>query len=384
MTGEPSTMDLAALGRRVLASADGLLQRMGTAYQAEIGQYADLSWDALEREVLPVSRSFVCEFFERVSSGVVDATPASGLEDAARRRVEMGMTLDAPLHAFRVASRIVWDAVVALALPDEEAFLGELAGTWLDYMDRTSSLFASAYLRASHESLRRADARRREFLETLISTQSELDLPALADQYATPLADRYSPVLLEGRRASVLIDVLLDLSPPGTIGGPKGSRTLLLVPGVPTSVGRLVGPAEPVLAAWSDAARPGTELLRGVNEVEAILRAARASGLRTGVFGPRDLLPERLLAGNASVARTIVDVVLAPLRDNDPSGSLRETVRTYLEVGSVPVVAERLAVHANTVNYRLRRVSDLTAMDPRIPDQAAMLMLALKGEHQLT
>jgi hypothetical protein len=383
MAAEPSTREFVALGERMLAGVDALLQRMGAAYQDEIAQYASLPPGALEREVLPVSRSFVAEFFSRVADGVIDATPASGLGDAARRRLEMGMSLDAPLHAFRVASRIVWEEVVAVADPGEELSLGVLAATWLDYMDRTSSSFASAYLRASHESLRLADARRRELLETLLSATDQLDLPAISARYATPLADTYSPVLLAGGRASVMIDPLLDTAPRGTIGGPRGVRILLLVPGRPRSVERLVRPAAPTLAAWGHPASPGAALLREVGEAEAVLTAATAAGHDRGVFGPDALLAERLLAGNVAVARTIVDVVLEPLRANDPSGAFRDTLRAYLEVGSVPPVARALAVHVNTVNYRLRRVHELTGLDPRLPSQAATLLLALKGEIQL-
>jgi hypothetical protein len=383
MAAEPSTQALASLGERMLAGVDALLERMGRAYQEEIPQYASLPPGALEREILPVSRSFVGEFFSRVADGVIDPTPASGLGDAARRRLEMGMSLDAPLHAFRVASRVVWEEVVAVADPGEELLLGVLAATWLDYMDRTSSLFASAYLRASHESLRRADARRRELMETLVSASERLDLPAISARYDTPLADTYCPVLLEGGHASVMIDPLLDTAPRGTIGGPRGVRVLLLVPGTPRNVLRLVRPAQPTLAAWSHPASPGAALLREVGQAEALLAAATAAGHDRGVFGPDDLLPERLLAGNAEVARALVDAIFEPLRANDPSGAFRDTLRAYLEVGSVPPVARALAVHVNTVNYRLRRVLELTGMDPRIPTQAAMLVLALKGERQL-
>jgi hypothetical protein len=383
MATAPPTEELAALGERMLAGVDALLQRMGAAYQEEIAEYASLPPGVLEREILPVSRSFVGEFFSRVADGVIDATPASGLGDAARRRLEMGMSLDAPLHAFRVASRVVWEEVVTVADPGAELSLGVLAATWLDYMDRTSSSFASAYLRASHESLRLADARRRELLETLLSPTDQLDLPAISDRYATPLADTYSPVLLEGGRVSVMIDPLLDTAPRGTIGGPRGVRTLLLVPGHARSVERLVRPAEPTIVAWSHPASPGAALLREVNQAEAVLAAATAAGHDHGVFGPDALLAERLLAGNVAVSRTIVAVVLEPLQANDPSGAFRDTLRAYLEVGSVPPVARELVVHVNTVNYRLRRVHELTGLDPRIPNQAAMLMLALKGEMQL-
>jgi hypothetical protein len=383
MAAEPSTENLAALGARVLAGVDGLLERMGAAYREEIAQYASLPPAAMEREVLPVSRSFVCEFFSRIADGVIDPTPASGLAEAARRRLDMGMTLDAPLHAFRVASRVVWQEAVAVADPGEEQLLGVLAATWLDYMDRTSSAFASAYLRASHESLRRADAQRRELLETLVSASEQLDLRAISARYGIPLTDSYSPVLLEGGRASVMIDPLLDSAPSGTIGGPRGIRTLLLVPGHPRSVQRLVRPAGPALVAWSHPASPGAALLREVGDAEAVLAAATAAGHDHGVFGPDALLPERLLAGNVAVCQKLVEVVLEPLRASDPSGVFRDTLRAYLGVGSVPPVARELAVHVNTVNYRLRRVHELTGMDPRIPDQAAMLTLALRGETQL-
>jgi hypothetical protein len=384
MSAEASTAEYAQLAARVLAGADELLARMGAAYQEEILEYADLSQTSLEREVLPVSRSFICEFFSRIVHGTIDPTPASGLSEAARRRLEMGMSLDAPLHAFRVASRIVWQEVVDVADTSEGHLLGVLAATWLDYMDRTSSSFANAYLRASHESLRRTDARRRELLETLVSATDQLDLPAISDRYATPLADRYSPVLLEGDRASVMIDHLLDSAPRGTIGGPRGVRLLLLVPGSPRNVPRLTRPAQPALAAWSRPAAPGAALLREVSQAEAVLAAAKSSGHEQGVFGPDALLPERLLAGNAAVTRALVEVVLEPLQAIDHEGIFRATLRSYLEAGSVPPVARELSVHANTVNYRLRRVYESTGLDPRVPNQAAMLMLALKGEAQLS
>ena len=42
-----------------------------------------------------------------------------------------------------------------------------------------------------------------------------------------------------------------------------------------------------------------------------------------------------------------------------------------------------LFVHANTVAYRLQRVRDLTGCDPRVPVQAALLVLALKVKGDL-
>jgi hypothetical protein len=384
MTTEPCAGEYAALAERVLSGLDALVRRMASAYQDEIPQYAEMSCEALEREVLPVSRGFVSEFFSRIIDGEIDPTPATGLEAAAQRRLEMGLSVDSPLHAFRVASRVVWQEVVEVAGPGDEQHLGDLAAAWLDYMDRTSSSFASAYLKASHESLRRADARRRELLETLVSATDRLDLGAISARYATPLADSYSPVLLEGDRASVVIDHLLDAAPRGTIGGPRGVRVLLLVPGEVSRVRRLVRTAEPALATWGRPATPGAALLREVIQAESVLDAARFVGRDRGIFGPNDLIPERLLAGTPTVTRLLAETVLEPLRTKDDAGTFRETLRHFLETGSVPEVAKHLLVHVNTVGYRLRRVHELTELDPRVPRDAAVLLLALKSEAELS
>ena len=53
------------------------------------------------------------------------------------------------------------------------------------------------------------------------------------------------------------------------------------------------------------------------------------------------------------------------------------TLRTYLDTGSIPETARRELVHANTVLYRLGRVRELTGLDPRRPNESALLVLGL-------
>ncbi|WP_380167796.1 PucR family transcriptional regulator [Jannaschia sp. R86511] len=79
------------------------------------------------------------------------------------------------------------------------------------------------------------------------------------------------------------------------------------------------------------------------------------------------LLPERVLSGDVTARRALVDLVHTPLlaAGND----LLDTVQAYVDTGGALEAAARLLfVHANTVRYRLNRVEQLTgllATDPR-------------------
>jgi hypothetical protein len=89
-----------------------------------------------------------------------------------------------------------------------------------------------------------------------------------------------------------------------------------------------------------------------------------------------DLLPERLVTGDASALGTLVEQAYRPLADGPPH--LLETVWAYLELGqSLEGAARVLFVHPNTVRYRLRRVSDITRWDPTDPRGAFTLRIAI-------
>jgi DNA-binding PucR family transcriptional regulator len=66
---------------------------------------------------------------------------------------------------------------------------------------------------------------------------------------------------------------------------------------------------------------------------------------------------------------------IAPLAAND---ELRNTLEVYLEGGgSIESCARSLFVHPNTVRYRLRRVSEITALEPADPRDALVLRTAV-------
>ncbi|GIG39962.1 PucR family transcriptional regulator [Cellulomonas phragmiteti] len=89
-----------------------------------------------------------------------------------------------------------------------------------------------------------------------------------------------------------------------------------------------------------------------------------------------DLLPERVLLGDADARRALVERAYEPLAASQ--GSLLGTLSAYLGAGrSLEAAARTLYVHPNTVRYRLRRVSDVTGWDPLDARESYVLQTAL-------
>jgi hypothetical protein len=163
--------------------------------------------------------------------------------------------------------------------------------------------------------------------------------------------------------------------------GVQGSRLIVLMsePGTGIGAGQLgglvdgfgpgpvvVGPVAPDLAAAHASAR---EALAGLRAVPGWPDAPRP-------VAADDLLPERALSGEAAAHRRLVDAFVTPLEA--AGGELLLTLATYVEGGgALESCARTLFVHPNTVRYRLRRVSELTGLNPADPRDALVLRTAL-------
>lgn len=89
-----------------------------------------------------------------------------------------------------------------------------------------------------------------------------------------------------------------------------------------------------------------------------------------------DMLPERAIAGDVLARQVLVTEVYEQLRDHPLD--LLQTVWTYFETGhSLEATAKELYIHANTVRYRLKKVTDALDYDPSEPRDSLILHTAI-------
>jgi DNA-binding PucR family transcriptional regulator len=94
--------------------------------------------------------------------------------------------------------------------------------------------------------------------------------------------------------------------------------------------------------------------------------------------------PIALLSADIDATRGWVWLVLGALADDDDhSGRLRETLRVFLAAnGSYQAAGERLAIHKNTVQYRIRKAHEILGGHP-IQERRSDVELALRICHGL-
>lgn len=123
--------------------------------------------------------------------------------------------------------------------------------------------------------------------------------------------------------------------------------------------------------------------VRDVSSANTSARAAlaafavlRNSNRAERVVHADDVLAERALAGDQLAKQTLVDKIYKPLADN--SADLLETLVAYLDSGrSLEATSKKLFVHANTVRYRLKKISELIGWDATGAHEAFILQAAL-------
>jgi DNA-binding PucR family transcriptional regulator len=125
----------------------------------------------------------------------------------------------------------------------------------------------------------------------------------------------------------------------------------------------------PEVKSVAEATRSAKAALAGFAVVKAWQKPARP-------INADDLLAERSLAGDMLAKQTLVETIYRPLSANSPE--LLETLTSYLETGrSLESTARELFVHANTVRYRLKRISEIIGWDATGSREAFVLQVAM-------
>ncbi|SDC21796.1 PucR family transcriptional regulator [Actinokineospora iranica] len=372
-----------------------MARRLVERFSREIGAYQRLSSAELFETITAVTEENLRIFAESVRDRA-SPSPAelSGpITESAARRAGEGVALDGVMGAYSMGMLEAWRAVVAGARPDDLDHVLAFTELVLGYVHGASTAAAAAYL----EERRRMDSGEQQRRHTLMSALVRGDpLEEPARRAGFRLAPRY----LVLRLAFAAHD---DETEPGVDATMAAQRKVYRAD---QELADAVG--EPVLALldatggtallagddWPAAARIVARLSRAIGvEVTAagvlaepagvaeavrqggeILELASVFGRGPGFYRMADVLLEYQLT-RPTAASGALRALLAPL---DEHPDLLVTLETYLRLGlNRRQTALRLHVHPNTVDYRVRKATALTALDPADPAHLQRIGAAL-------
>ena len=323
-------------------------------------------------------------------------------EEYARRLAQRGSPMAALLRAYRIGStRFQHWCLQELARTTDNASIVSAAGlriaeTTAAYIDRVSEELVAAYEAEKENWLRNLSAARAARVRAILQGDridvdaSEAVLGYRLRQHHVGavcwLGDREAggPALARLERATTEVArqagckgrpffLPQDESSAWT-WLPLGARDTFTVPTM-----RGAG-AEPGIRFAFGAAGTGVSGFRRTHQ-QAL--GAHAVALAAGPSGPRltsftEVAPLALMASSVELLRTWVHETLGQLADDDDQHArLRDTLRVFLqENGSYKATAERLILHKNSIQYRVRKAEEALGhpvADHRLPVELALL-----------
>jgi DNA-binding PucR family transcriptional regulator len=311
------------------------------------------------------------------------ATPSgvSEMFSAAPRELTQSISLQHTLQLVRLMVDVVETHAGQIAAPGAEREVREAV---LRYSREVAFSAAEVYARAAE--MRGAWDARLEALVVDALVRGDGDDSVRSRVSALGWSGRGQALVVVGTTATALDELrTADLrraarrAAGDALVGIHGDRVVLVLGGegdlvaAATSLLPKLGPGPVVIGAAvpsvAEAARSAAAALAGLAAAPAWPQAPRP------VLAD-DLLPERVLIGDAAARATLVDQAYRPLAA--AGGAVLETLSAYLATGrSLEAAARQLYVHPNTVRYRLRKVSEITGWDPLDARESFVLQVAL-------
>ncbi|MDA8393751.1 MAG: helix-turn-helix domain-containing protein [Candidatus Dormibacteraeota bacterium] len=378
---------VASLAAALEPRASELAERLARTIWADDDGYRLRGWVSAEELLLACQENLeeVLRDLARLPRG--GAVARSSSLSTGRQRALQGVPLENLLHAYRLGGRIIWEALLEESQGRWPELLAQGAVVVWEGIDLYSSAVADAYRRAESEIRGRDQARRHDLLHSmLIGTVPAGELDLAQESLGLPAG---SPLVL----------VVAD---PLSISAPEAS-TLMRAVGLASEWALLQGHLVGLVAARASrqvadhlrrarGARAGLSprftgpggAPRAYRQAELALRSIPGGAPR--VVELDEDLPLVILAASPELSDRLARRWLAPVLAL-PEGegrSLLRTVRAYLQhEGSVAATATFLPCHRNTVRNRLRRMEQLTGLDPQAPRHGADLALALRASQLL-
>ncbi len=335
----------------------------------------DRSWIGL------VAQTFIAAFvawFREPGPGPIVTADVLG---TAPREIARKVTLHQTVEMIRIGIEVVEEKVVDIVPKDDVPTVREAV---LLYSREIAFAAAAVYARAAEQ--RGAWDARLEALIVDSILRGEADEAIRSRAAALGWSESSQVLVVVGRTPggdteSVVARMRRDGRHAGldVLTGVQGDRMVVILGGVEDpqkSAGRVASHFGQGAVVFGTIV---ADLLAASTSARTAIAGLRAAPAWTDAPRPvaaEDLLPERALSGDGHARRQLVRDVYAPLAATGPV--LLETLAAFFETGgSVEATARLLFVHANTVRYRLRRITELTGYAPSNPRHAYTLRIAL-------
>lgn len=417
---EPVRAQRARILSELLSDVDKLAGAAVVTMRAEIPAYAAQSEEFLADVRDQVVRHYRGKLAVLFEDRTVKPDDIAYVRQAAMRRARAGIALADYINAFRVGQQVFWESVLARAghtAAGREAALS-LAAPLMRYCDFASTHAAHAYMEFQQYAAAEAVRETRDLLETLLAGAVPTRGPQLAAAQAHGLC--------EDTRTPLLVVVAVVLGPRTAVPrGPDrgadarhaacaalarlntgtGGRTLSVVRqseivavpvlgqnGDPEELcDRLQALRESLLAEGivlamgiSTAGGGIARIPQAYQEARAVIDFLPEDG---GVAALPRITPFQYLAlGADDTARNLVDPRITSLLDEDRArgGVLTATIRAFAAADlNLRTAAERLQIHPNTAQYRLRRIQERTGRSLRHINDLVELLVAIALQDSL-
>ncbi|GAB2656431.1 PucR family transcriptional regulator [Nocardia goodfellowii] len=365
-----------------LQNTDRVASRMVGYFATCMAPCRTLPGEQLRGDVTKLTRSVLtlaAEMFDR--RAVPDAERLTEVREAATQWAREAVPLGTILRAYHEGIRIALGLVTAQAKADDVEELLVATDLMLELLEAITVAVSDAYVEEQHLVAREHQTAAQTLASALLSGRGS---SALARQAGMPVAESYHVVALSipphpderdprvdaevaaRRKLRRLQSGLATVFESRALALLSTKGGTLLVPNVEDAP----APDAPALERLATAAEvPLTATLvtsdtdqipDAADQAHELLNLVRVGGRSPGLYQMADLAVEYQLTRGGPATRRIA-TILDPL---DAHPELFDTMRAYLGNDmNRQLTARQLYVHPNTVDYRLRRIAQLTSVD---------------------
>jgi hypothetical protein len=318
------------------------------------------------------------------------------------RAAEHGIPLRDVIDLYLSATWLAWPLLPGVMRATGAADLRTTGEAIFRAADASVIALTDGYEGAQRLAIRQEEARRREFIDELLSGGLPGRLMESAERFGLRLAGphavaaaRAGSPFLEGDLAvqQVMTAMVSRFGGHQVLVTTKDGLLVCVAAGEDDRVlqefARQVG-AMPLRAgkARIGIGRPNGGpggVVRSFEQARSALQFASRLGLTGEVFKAADLLVFQVLARDGEALTELVNSVLGPLRRaRGGPRPLVDTLVAYFDSNSVAASAARaLHIGVRTISYRLNRVSELSGYSVGDPAQRFTLQVAVRGAQLL-